>query len=154
MTARLDHVWLMSADVSCDRRERLAEPLAVNLDVDDLAFDDLGDGRVSVRVGLGLYLVANTAREASQAYASATFRLIYTMGAPPDMAARRRFACERALPDAWPVWRAWLNGTLAAMGLPPDPLPAGLPQKLLREGEEAFDLTREVEEKLAGEADR
>lgn len=153
MNARLEHVWLMAANLSCDQREAITEPLGVALDLDDLAFDNLGEGHVAVRVGFDFYL-SKGGQGSMDASASATFRLIYRMPAPADLAERRRFAIERALPDAWPVWRSWLNGTLAAMGLPPDPLPAGLPSKLMREGREAFDLTREVEAQLASEGKR
>ena len=148
MSARLDHIWLMSADMACDNREALTAPLAVELDLDDLAFDDLGEGRVAIRVGFDLNLSSSTQRQ-PEAYVSATFRLVYTMRPPTTLVGRRRFACERALPNAWPAWRAWLNGVLASMGLPPDPVPAGLPDKLLKDGGSAFDLTLEVERKLA-----
>lgn len=146
MSARLERAWLVDADLRCEHRERLDDPLSVELELGDLAFDDVGDGHIAVRVGFDLELAGKNGASVS---ILAVLRLLYVMRPPADLAERRRFACEQALPDAWPVWRTWLNGTLAAMGLPPDPLPAGLPAKLMAGGTEAFDLTLQIDNSLA-----
>ena len=153
MIAHLDRIWLMSADMDCDVREALVHPLIVKLELDDLAVDDLGGGRVAARVGFDLY-IASEADKMAEACVSATFRLIYDMygPSPATLEGRRDFTCQRALPDAWPAWRAWLNGTLAVMGLPPDPIPAGIPAPLLEQAGAAFDLTLEVERQHAESA--
>ncbi|MCB9764720.1 MAG: hypothetical protein H6739_33400 [Alphaproteobacteria bacterium] len=128
--------------------DRSAGPLRLQLDLDELLHEALSPERFAVSVGLTLELADPDSGD-TFCELSAELRLVYRGAPPDDLPAQRAFSVAWAVPEAWPVWRAWVQQTLALMGLPPAPLPPRVPDKLMMLGEEAFDLSRQVDERLA-----
>lgn len=136
MTPRLISIWLCESWSDVEPLEQMGPDNRAGVDVD--ATVDLTRG-LEVRLELG-FSVSGPDSEPLCAV-SGTFRLLYESATlPQSQEQAAELAATFALTDTWPVWRAWLHGQLAAMGLPPSSLPARVPRFLRDEVRRATDL--------------
>jgi hypothetical protein len=134
----LEEAWLVGAEVKFEDRLGLDAQLGMRVGIEHLGFEHRdGVGVATVRLSLGLH---PEGAEDAVGDLAATFRLVYRMAPLQEVEDQRRFASATVLADAWPVWRGWLHGTLALVGLSPTPLPAQVPPEVVAAGPGAFDL--------------
>lgn len=134
----LVEVVLRECDGGRDGEIRAA-PLGMQVEVSELSFERLDDTTALVLAGFDFY-ASEPASDDLRCDLSATFQLLYHLPAlPADVPAQRDFAASRALGDAWPVWRMWLDNTLMMMGLPASRLPPLVPDGAEEHAREAFD---------------
>lgn len=103
--------------------------LALALDVESCELRLLSEQRVAVDLAYAISLV-RPSDDALVCEISATFRLIYGLAAPVEVAELRPLLGARPAQDGWSSFRAWLAATMAWMGLVPVQLPAVAPPEL------------------------